>query len=239
MNISIVIPAFNEEELLPSTLESLVNQTTKNPFEVIVVDNNSTDKTSKVASKFASKLNLKIIKETKKGRGIARHTGFERAQADIILSLDADTIVPSNWVELITKNFEDRRTVAVTGPWFVDDCRGVKRWFLNNFQEIAEIPYLLWKGHFWLTGFNFGIRREFYKKCGGFNTTLNAHEDIDLTNRIGKFGKVVYDKKCLVKTSSRRYDKGLFRGIFEYEKLAIRYFLFKDNSIILPDTRPL
>lgn len=235
--ISIVIPAFNEEDSIGATLETLANQKTSQEFEVILVNNNSTDNTVREAKKFEKKLNLRVIDETKKGRGTARSTGHRYAKGDIIISTDADTKLPSNWLDEITKPFEDPKVVAVTGPWKMfginrDTSRGMER-----FQKIAEWPYRLVFGHYWLTGFNMAVRKTAYEKCGGFNPEINAHEDIDITNRIRKFGKIVYNNNAVAHSSGRRFRKGFWRGLIEYQILGIRYFLLRDQKIILDDKR--
>ena len=115
MKISVVIPAYNEEQSLPATLNSLVNQKTKYDFEVIIVDNNSTDNTGKVAKSYENKLHVKVVQETQKGRGAARKCGFAKAQGDIIASTDADTTLPGNWIESIGNFFEKNlKSIAVT-----------------------------------------------------------------------------------------------------------------------------
>jgi glycosyltransferase involved in cell wall biosynthesis len=235
--ISVVIPAFNEEKSISRTLSALAKQKTKHEFEVIVVNNNSTDKTANVAKKFSKELNLKVIAEKRKGRGKARDTGCRKATGGVIFSMDADTIPPSNWIESMYKYFNYPDVVAVTGPWEVRDCKGFKRWFLNHCQTPATLPYILFRGHYWLTGFNFAIRKSAYIKCGGFNTKINAHEDIDLTERVRKLGKIVYASDAKVVTSSRRYANGIINGLWSYEEIGIRYFIFKDKSIVLDDKR--
>ncbi len=235
--ISVVIPAYNEEKDIAKTLESLVSQKTTIPFEVIVVDNNSTDKTINVVKKFSKKLTLRTFTQKQKGRGIARATGFGKARGDIVFSMDADTVVPTGWIETTLNYFKDPTTVAVTGSWKVEDCKGFTKWFLNNCQTFAMIPYLFYRGHYWLTGFNFAILSSVYKKAGGFNAALNAHEDIDLTERVRKFGKIRYAKDAQVITSGRRYTNGLLRGLWSYQEIGIKVFLFKDKKIVLKDQR--
>ena len=99
--VSVVIPAYNEDMVIDMCLDSFVLQKTKHKFEVIIVDNNSTDNTYNLVKSYENKLNLKVIKEEQKGRGVARNTGFAHATGDIILSTDADAIVPPHWIETL------------------------------------------------------------------------------------------------------------------------------------------
>ncbi|GIW67109.1 MAG: hypothetical protein KatS3mg095_1007 [Candidatus Parcubacteria bacterium] len=100
MKISVIIPAYNEEKGIENTLKRIP----KEVFEIIVVDNNSTDKTAEIAKK----LGAKVVKETKQGYGYALQKGFNIAQGDIIVTLDADGQYPGEkileLVEYLIKN---------------------------------------------------------------------------------------------------------------------------------------
>ena len=89
-HLSVVIPAYNEEQYLPACLRALRQQKDAPPFEVIVVDNASTDSTACIAGQFGAH----VVAEPRKGVARARQSGFEAARAPIVASTDADTIVP-------------------------------------------------------------------------------------------------------------------------------------------------
>src|SRR5436189_6378134 len=121
--ISIVIPAYNEAEHIGRTLGSLAAQQFDQPFEVIVVDNNSTDNTAEVALQSKANLNLRVIKETHRGRGAARAAGFAAAQGDIICSADADSALPPHWLATITAPLlKDNTYIACAGTCKIEDC---------------------------------------------------------------------------------------------------------------------
>ena len=226
--VSVVIPAYNEERSIKLCLTAFTKQTTNAPFEVILVNNNSTDSTLEVALTFKDKINLKIINEKKQGRGAARVTGFRKAKGSIILSTDADTVVPRDWIKNMLKHFENPKVVAVTGPWKIRSRSKVRNFTAYHFQRLS-LPCL--------TGLNFGIRKEIYDKVGGFDPTLKAQEDIEITPRVRKLGKIKYSKDVVVLTSSRRYRNGLLKGLWDYQKVSIYNFLLKDKSKTLPDVR--
>ena len=226
--ISVIIPAYNEEKAVGKTLNSLVRQTYKEKFEVILVDNNSEDNTVKVAEKFLRKLPLKIILEKKQGRGAAKDRGAREAKGEILAYLDADTKATRNWLARIEENFSDKKIVAVTGPWRIDDIPDSSlKWFLESFQETAQLPYRVPFGHYWLNGMNMAFRASAYRKCGGINKNLNVHDDVDISTRIGKLGKIKYDKKLLVYTSGRRYKNGFLSGLMSYHKHSLEYLVGK------------
>lgn len=234
---SVVIPAYNEEKLLPLCLESLAQQKTVRKFEVIVVNNNSTDTTEKVAKKFDSRLSLKVILEKKKGRGAARHAGFKHARGKIILSTDADTILPPNWIESTAQAFENQTIVATTNPSMIQDCSWTQNTFFNFLMPLGMRVYRRIFGHYWLSGFGSAIRKEIYQKSGGFDGELNAMEDIELSFRVMKLGTI----QCIFHSrpifSGRRFKKGLIRGVAEYAKPFFAYLFLKRKSLYLDDVR--
>ena len=103
LTLSLVIPVFNEENQIESCLKSIENQTVM-PDEVIVVDNNCTDRTIEIVEKFKF---VKVIKESRQGRGYARTAGFNEAKSDIIGRIDADSRLSNNWVEHVKNKFEE------------------------------------------------------------------------------------------------------------------------------------
>ena len=229
---SVVIPAFNEEKNIGDTLQSLVNQKYAKKFEVILVDNNSTDGTVKTAKKYSKKLNLRIIKETKQGRGAAKARGANEAKGDILAYLDADSRALPNWLSVIEKSFKDQSVVAVTGPWAVYDLPdGFTKWFLHNFQEIAMLPVTVYLGHPDLNGMNMALSKSAYKRSGGFDASLNIHDDFDLARRLNKLGKVKYTKKLKVLTSGRRYRRGILAGLLSYHKHTLNFLIGKPANL--------
>lgn len=235
--ISIVIPAFNEEKFLPTCLDSLVHQKTIHDFEVLVVDNASTDKTRAVANSFKNKLNIKIISESKRGRGAARATGFNQAHGSIICSTDADIILPQNWIEKIIKPFENPLIVATTCTCKIVDLSPIKNKILSTLQPIAMKVFKVIFKHYWLSGFNFAIRKEIYRKTHGFNRKLNAQEDIQLGFEVMKLGTIELIPDNPVIFSGRRFKNGILRGLFPYLQTFIKYYFFKDNTVVLSDVR--
>ena len=118
--ISVVICCYNSEKRIKETLEALQAQEISNKilWEVIVVDNNSTDKTSEVSKSIWSKneiTTLKIERETRPGQTYARKTGIELAQYDIISFIDDDNRVCKNWIEIVLEIFEQHPECGACG----------------------------------------------------------------------------------------------------------------------------
>lgn len=113
-DISIVIPAYNEEKYILNSLRSLLNQNLVNTisYEIIIVDNNSTDNTYKIVKNFIDKyrksndkISFELVREYRKGVAFARQTGFSMANSKIIATLDADCIASPLWVRTIFNIF--------------------------------------------------------------------------------------------------------------------------------------
>lgn len=235
--ISVVIPAYNEESYIDRCLLSLVAQETSHQFEVIVVDNGSTDNTVREIKRYKTKLPVRVVVEKKKGRGAARRTGFAAAKGDIILSTDADTAVPARWIEALVDRFADMSVVAITGTATADDGSPIINRLFTIGQPLAMKLYRMLFGHYWLSGFNFGIRKEIYEISGGFNAALNIQEDIVLSFQVAKLGRIGFVGDLPVVCSSRRFKHGLLNGIVQYIQTFIECFLFKNTAVVLNDER--
>src|SRR5579884_4992 len=110
MKLSLVIPVYNEAELLPLCLDSVAALKDK-PDEVIVVDNNSSDQTAAIASSYSF---VKLIKEPRQGVVHARSRGFNEATGDIIARIDGDSILPPDWTDRVKAVFKDQSIDAVS-----------------------------------------------------------------------------------------------------------------------------
>ncbi|MCX8169859.1 MAG: glycosyltransferase, partial [Candidatus Methanomethyliaceae archaeon] len=112
IEVSVVIPTYNEERNIVRTLYFLSNQTIpREKYEIIVVDGGSKDRTVELASKYADK----VIYQRSRGVGGARNDGAYIARGRIIIHTDADVIVERDWIEKILKKFSNG-VIAVCGP---------------------------------------------------------------------------------------------------------------------------
>lgn len=207
MKVSVVIPVYNEEKYIASCLESLMQQTQK-PDEIIVVDNNSTDKTVDIAKTFPG---VRIVKEKKQGMTPARNAGFNSAQYEIIARTDADTKVTKNWIERIQYDFEKNpQIVGVSGPGnhFVHMSL-VKRKTYIQAEQLYFKSFKRLFHHSVLVGPNMALKKSAWEKIKDRVCLEDAlvHEDIDLSIHLGQIGSIIFDTKLSVFTSSRRWKK--------------------------------
>lgn len=208
--ISVVIPAFNEERLIRNCLDQIKKQSFSN-FELIVVDNNSTDATATIAKEYGAK----VIFEKKRGNTFALNTGMLNADCEIIAVTDADTKPDENWLKEIAKIFSDQNVSAMTGSAQVDIKSPLLRSFCGAMYDVfIKINFMLQKPH--LSGFNLAVRKRDFILTGGLNLNFKMSSDVDLGLRIKKYGKVVFVRQAIVKTSSRRWDDNFLKTFLEY-----------------------
>jgi len=235
--ISVVIPAYNEEKNIKNCLCSLADQQTDKKFRVIVVDNNSTDKTGQIAKSFSKILDITVIFEKQKGRGAARKAGFDHASGEIIFSTDADTILPADWIEKLYNGLVRSKGIAITGTCKIIDCGAVKNKVFNVMQPFLTKAYKCVFGHYWLAGFSFAIYKNAYKESGGFDPKLVVQEDIDLSFKVSKIGKIILFDEVPVIFSGRRFKHGLIRGAIPYFSTFLKCFFLKKTDISMSDPR--
>ncbi len=194
MNYYLVIPAHNEEEFIALTLESLVSQTLL-PKKVVIVNDNSTDKTAEIVQAFA-KENPFISLVEKKSSAIhlpgskviqAFQTGFETLDDDydVIVKLDADLIFPTNYFETITTHFQSDERIGMVGGFCYIEKNG--EWVLENLTD---------KDH--IRGALKAYRKETFKQIGGLRPQMGWDTVDELLCKFYNW-KVVTDASLKVK----------------------------------------
>lgn len=234
LTLTIVIPVYNEELYLPGCLDAISKQVVP-PTHIIVVDNNSSDKTAKIAGKYK---NVQIIRENKIGVIHARDAGFNAVTTDIIARIDADTLVGSSWVQTILDIFSNSKVDAVTGPVGLYDVpfAGLSH-LVDHFMR--KYVYLFGTKHDkpFLSGPNMALRTATWKKvrASACRDQL-THEDIDLAVHIVQAkGKIQYTPKLRAYVSSRRYndkyqDFRTYMQMFDYTYRCHDLHGFRVNS---------
>ena len=200
MKVSVVVLAHNEEKYIEKCLQSLIDQEEK-PDEIIVVDNNSKDRTIEVCKKFP----VRIVSEKTPGIIAARNKGFNSALYDIVARCDADSIAPSDWIKKIKENFSINNIVALSGPVSFYDLPVKSTLFSNSYSTVAKRIY---KKHV-LLGANMALRKSTWSKIKKEAAAKDhhVHEDVDITMLVGKVGNIGFDKKMVMPTSARRMKR--------------------------------
>ncbi len=216
MNISVVIPCYNEEKFLEACLSAIQKQT-EQVSEIIVVDNNSTDRSAAIAKAYGAK----VIKEERQGITPTRNRGFDEARGDIIARCDADTLVPPDWIERIRKDFETYHPDALTGLIKFYDYLLPTTFYGSVYLFLMKF---IMKGHNTLQGPNMAISKTAWldvrdRTCPD---DKEVHEDIDLSIHLAMLGKkVLVDKDLVVEISGRRLKNNPLSFFVEYPKRLI------------------
>ncbi len=204
--VSVVIPAYNEEKDLLTTLNSLSRQQTTYRTEILVVNNNSTDRTQEILDSCG----VLSFFEPRQGISYTRQTGLEKASGTYYLNADADSIYPPGW---ITAHVQALKTPGVTCSYgqhsFLPDP-GKSRTGLALYELLAERYFafrrLRSREYLNVLGFNFGILRQDALDAGGFNISRQRWQDgwmaMQMLNK-GRLLKITSDH-ARVWTSDRR-----------------------------------
>jgi glycosyltransferase involved in cell wall biosynthesis len=202
-SLSIIIPVFNEEDYLASCLDSIAKQSVA-PDEVLVIDNNSSDQSLEIARRYPF---VTVIKESRQGVVHARDRGFTAASSELIGRIDADTLLPKDWVKTVQAIMSDDTVFAATGPVSYYDMPFPKTNFKvdhfirkNLYRGAPHVPFLF--------GSNMVLRADAWKSLKDeVCHSKELHEDLDLAVHLMRQNKLVgYEKSMLASTSSRRYD---------------------------------
>ncbi len=210
--ISVIIPSYNEETNIARCLESLQKQTIpRGEYEIIVVDGNSSDHTRDIAERYAD---LVFIQTSAKVGG-ARNDGVMRSKGEIIVTTDADCILPVDWLENIRDEFSKQPIVQLYGP--VDPIEaGIKNrlslFFANMFARIGYYSGAL----YYTLGCNTAFDRGAFILAGMYRT-VDAGDDLEIARRMRKLGKVKFSNRVRVGFSMRRYQQyGTLKSLYEW-----------------------
>ncbi len=190
VEVSVIVPLFNGERFVGDLLESLVRQEQPPPFEVLVCDNGSTDRSREVVGAYADRLRLTVIDAAeRRGQAFARNRGAERASGRHLLFLDQDDVVDEAYVASMSRAVGEHGmaaaridTVRLNGAW-----HGTPRHLAQeaSLGEGAMGP--------WGYGGTLGVERSVFSALGGFDESLPfAGEDVDLCWRARTAGQELH-----------------------------------------------
>jgi glycosyltransferase involved in cell wall biosynthesis len=219
--ISVIIPAHNEAEFLPATLQALRKQKYR-PFETIVVTNGCTDNTAEAVRGKCDQL----YELEERGLGPARNLGAEKAHGNLLLFLDADTILEPDALQVIARKFKRHHSAGtLRGVPDYDKASYKIIYFLKNFVHKSHAHHgssgviLCWKDHF--------------DAVGGFDNELYLRENSDLMKKLRQFGSYKYISSTPAITSMRRYEK---TGTSEMVLLWLKVWVLSNFSDIRNQT---
>lgn len=230
---TVIVPAYNRAEEISELLLSLALQTIpRSDFEIIIVDDGSTDNTESIVSKFVSetKLNLRFLKQDHKGPGEARNLGMDHAFGNYLIFIDSDCIADKDWLTAYKNVIGNISPAGFGGPDKV----------LPNFSPIQKaIDYSMTsfittggiRGHskkkiskYYPRSFNMGVRSDVVKKIGGMGK-LRHGQDIEFSHRIISTGEPVIKVQDAVVYHKRRVSiKKFFKQVFNWGVARINLY---------------
>jgi glycosyltransferase involved in cell wall biosynthesis len=227
IKISFVIPAYNEESYIRHCLDAIIKEIGgRDGYEIIVVDNNSTDRTCEIISKEYPTVTL--IHEPKRGANSAREAGFAASRGGLVAFLDSDTELGGGWIARAEREFaKDPKLVCLSGPFIYYDLPFAARALVEMFYIGTYIVYLvnnfIIRDTSMIQGGTEIVRRDALAKIGGHNVALTFYgDDADLARRLRTVGKVRWSFAFAMRSSGRRLAKeGTFTMGLRY---ALNYF---------------
>lgn len=226
MDISVIVPAYNEEKYIKKCLKSITGQKTKLKYELIVSDCKSTDQTLKIAKRYADKIAI----SDKKGVAYSRNSGASLAKGEILIFIDADTEIASDYLELAWHKFKNNPSLIGLSFAF----KFSKQTPSLIFAEEITNDYLIMKSKLeWTTlpGFNTCVFKDKFWKIGGYKNLLL--EDVKLSKELLLIGKTEYLSEKKVITSSRKLEQmgllGTLRYYFELDLMENNINLMESN----------
>lgn len=227
MKLSVVIPAYNEEQFIGDCLNSILHEILGKNYdmEIIVVNNASTDRTREIIESFPE---VKLVDEPAKGLVKARCAGYMASKGELVANIDADTRITQGWFDKVLEEFnKNSKLVGLSGPFIYYDLPKHVRAEVRLFYYLGFLTYLFNRYIFgvssMLQGGNFVIKRSALEKIGGFNSEFDFWgEDTDLARRLVKVGDVKFTFDLPIYASGRRLEKeGIARTGWRY---TLNYF---------------
>lgn len=214
MDISVIVPTWNEEGFIESCLKSIRSQETQAEYEVIVCDAGSGDRTVELAKEYADQ----VIASNVRSIALQRNLGAEQAAGDYLVFIDADTVIPPNYLEKVMEKFRSDPELLGFSARFIFPKRDGKLVFAEKITN-SYLDFRGTMGFAILLGFNTCVRRDIFESINGFRDT--PLEDGEFGYRMRRSGKTKYFTDFYVITSSRRLERMGLLG-------TIRYYLEMD-----------
>jgi len=199
MKASVIIPAFNAEKTIAETLKALEAQKgiARKDFEIIVVDDGSTDKTIQLVRKFR---NVKLLNQKHKGPATARNLGAGKARGEIVVFTDSDCVPEKNWLAEMLEPFKGKEIIGVQGAYKTKQKSLIARFGQAEIEERYD-KMLNFRFVDWIGTYSGAYRKKEFLRVKGFDESfpIASGEDPDLSFRMAKKGKkLVFNPKAIV-----------------------------------------
>jgi len=184
--VSVVVPTYNREESIGFCLQALVSQRTQYPYEIIVVDDGSTDGTEGVICRFRG---VRMIQQKNRGPAAARNRGVMEATGDIVLFTDDDCRPEADWIEKMTEAFANPEVAGAKGTYLSCQRERIAQFEQTEYEEKYE--RLSKRGFIdFVDTYSGGFRRDVFLEAGGYDSVfpVASVEDQEFSFRVAERG---------------------------------------------------
>lgn len=221
--ISIIIPAYNAENFMSDLLDSIFKSSVED-FEVIVVDDCSTDNTVEIAKKYPVKL---ARLEENSGPAKARNIGVKKAKGDILFFLDSDVILQEDTIKEVENYFMDNPSVNCAIG--ICDKEPINEGIVPRYLALFEYIHLKGSKANKVSVFSPRcgvVKRSFFKKLGGFNEMYKGAEveDFEFARRVNKIDSIMLNRKMVVKHQFANFGQAI-RNYFKRAVMWVHLFI--------------
>jgi len=231
---SVIVPVFNRPDEVNELLNSLQNQTYKD-FEVLIVEDGSTNKCDEVCNLYKDKINLQYLYKPNSGRSETRNYGMERANGEYFVIFDSDVILPPKYFEIVKQSLESDYTDCYGGPDSADDSfTDVQKAINYSMTSVMTTGGI--RGatknvdKFSPRSFNMGLSKEVFHKVGGYKNMIG--EDIDLSIRIQTAGfRTKLIREAYVYHKRRVSFKKFFKQVNTFGKGRVLLYKMHPGSL--------
>lgn len=236
MRISAIVCTYNREQFICETIDSILRGLREiESFEILIIDNNSSDRTPELLLKYKDYVNVKCVKEEKQGLSHARNRGIVEASGDVLVFLDDDIEIEPDYFVTLSKIFSDKN-ISIAGGKVLPFKVAVPQWLPARYYYLASIFDIgdKIKTTRYIMGANFVIRKDLATKVGFFDIELGrkgnnlmSGEENDYMDRITLLGyKIYYIPDLIVyhKINDKLNTKYIFNYAYQNGKsTAIQY----------------
>ncbi len=195
--LSIIVPAYNAEKTIGYCLDSLLEQDYNGDYEVIVVDDGSSDSTPDIVAKYER---VKLVRQSNAGPAVARNMGAKEARGEIIFFTDSDCMPENNWISEMLRPFKDKGVVGVKGRYKTRQKEISARFVQMEYED--KYSYMLKSDYIdFIDTYSAGFRKDVFLELKGYDTDfpVACAEDVDLSFRLSKKGyKMVFNPNAVV-----------------------------------------
>jgi glycosyltransferase involved in cell wall biosynthesis len=220
MQFSVIIPTYNEELYIERCLQSILQQDIdRSEYEIIVSDATSTDRTRDLAKSLAD-----IITVTdERGIALGRNLGARSATGEIFVFVDADAVLHPTFLRKLQVQFADSQIIGVTGIATANDGSMSQRFVYRATYWLVRFFLIFHLALF--PGICVAYRKDSFFCINGFREDFGIVEDLDLSRRISKIGKVVVDANATATVSTRRLSRHLVTTVLFHIYNDVRYLI--------------